>query len=140
MSVCIHVNMWICIYIFLYIYIYIYIVCVRVSYMNMYVCACGPTFSSNKACAIACAPCYRYGVATMSRPLKIICLFCRISSLLYASFAKETCIFKEPTNRSHPIYMYVFIHRPRRVCGYDQQAPSNYRSLLQSIVSLIGLF
>ena len=32
-------------------------------------------------------------------------LFCRISSVLQGSFAKETCNFKEPTNRSHPIYI-----------------------------------
>ena len=44
-----------------------------------------------------------YGVATISRPLIILGLFCRISSLLWGSFAKETYIFKEPTNRSHPI-------------------------------------
>jgi len=44
-----------------------------------------------------------YGVATISRLLKIIGLFCRVSSLLWDSFAKETYNFKEPTNRSHPI-------------------------------------
>ena len=44
-----------------------------------------------------------YGVATISRLLKIIGLFCRILSLLSGSFAKETCNFKGPTNRSHPI-------------------------------------
>jgi len=44
-----------------------------------------------------------YGVATISRLLKIIGLFCRISSLLYGSFSKETYNFKEPTSRSHPI-------------------------------------
>ena len=44
-----------------------------------------------------------YGVATISRLLKIIGLFCRISSLLQGSFAKETCNLKEPTNRSHHI-------------------------------------
>jgi len=43
-----------------------------------------------------------YGVATISRLLKIIGLFW-ISSLLKGSFAKETCNFKEPTHRSHPI-------------------------------------
>ena len=47
-----------------------------------------------------------YGVATISRLLKMIGLFCRISSLLQGSFAKETCNFKEPTNRSHPIYVF----------------------------------
>ena len=46
---------------------------------------------------------FYYGVATISRLLKIIGLFGRISSLLQGSFAKETCHFKEPTNRSHPI-------------------------------------
>ena len=46
----------------------------------------------------------RYGVASISRPLKIIGLFRRISSLLWGSFAKETYNFKEPTNRSHPIW------------------------------------
>jgi len=45
----------------------------------------------------------RYRVATISRLLKIIGLFCRISSLLQGSFAKETYNFKEPTHRSHPI-------------------------------------
>jgi len=44
-----------------------------------------------------------YGVTTISRLLNIIRLFCRISSLLYDSFAKEIYHFKEPTHRSHPI-------------------------------------
>jgi len=57
-----------------------------------------------------------YAVATISRLLQIVGLFlqnivsfaeyrlfCRISSLLQGSFAKETYNFKEPTNRSHPI-------------------------------------
>ena len=46
---------------------------------------------------------YTYGVATISRLLKIIGLFCRILSLLQGSFAKETCNFKEADNCSHPI-------------------------------------
>ena len=44
-----------------------------------------------------------YGVATISRLLKMIGLFCRILSLLWVSFAKETYHFKEPTSGSHPI-------------------------------------
>jgi len=40
-----------------------------------------------------------YGVATISRILKIIGLFCRISSLIQGSFAKEIYNFKEPTKR-----------------------------------------
>jgi len=44
-----------------------------------------------------------YGVATISRLLKVTGLFCRISSLLEGSFTKETYDFKEPTDRSHTI-------------------------------------
>ena len=51
---------------------------------------------------------YIYGVATMSRLLKIIGLFCRISSLSQGSFVKGTYDFKEPTSRSHPIYRRLF--------------------------------
>ena len=43
------------------------------------------------------------GVATISTLLKNIGPFCRISSLLQGSFAKEDYNFKEFTNRSHPI-------------------------------------
>ena len=46
-----------------------------------------------------------YGVASISRLLKIIGLFCRISSLLWGSFARETFNFQEPTNHSHPIFL-----------------------------------
>jgi len=51
------------------------------------------------------------GVATMSRLLKIIGLFCRISSLLEGSFAKVTYNFKEPTYRSHLISTYRALSR-----------------------------
>jgi len=44
-----------------------------------------------------------YAVPTISRLLEIIGLFCRIQSLLWGSFAKETYNFKESANRSHPI-------------------------------------
>ena len=53
----------------------------------------------------------------MSRLLKITGLFCRISSLLWGSFAKETYNFKEPTNRSHPI---AFSLRGN-VCGRERE-------------------
>ena len=45
----------------------------------------------------------RYGVATISRLHKIICLFCKRALLKRLYSAKETYNFKEPTNRSHPI-------------------------------------
>ena len=46
---------------------------------------------------------FMYGVATISRLLKIIGLFCQraLQKRLYS--AKETCNDKEPTNRSNPI-------------------------------------
>ena len=47
-----------------------------------------------------------YGVAMISRLLQIIGLFCRVSSLLQGSFAKETYNFKEPTHRRHPIWSW----------------------------------
>ena len=45
----------------------------------------------------------KYGVATISRLLKIISLFCKraLQKKLYS--AKETYHFKEPTNGSHHI-------------------------------------
>jgi len=42
-------------------------------------------------------------VATMSRLLKIIGLFCKRALPKRPIFFKETYNFKEPTNRSHPI-------------------------------------
>jgi len=44
-----------------------------------------------------------YGVATISRLLRIIALFCKRALWKKLYSAKETYIFKEPTNRSHPI-------------------------------------
>jgi len=45
----------------------------------------------------------RYGVATISRLLKIKGLFGKRALQKRPIFSKETCNFKEPTNRSHPI-------------------------------------
>jgi len=42
-------------------------------------------------------------MATISRLLKIIALFCRTLSLLQGDFAKKTYTLKESTNRYHPI-------------------------------------
>jgi len=44
-----------------------------------------------------------YGVATISRLLKITGLFCKRALWKRRFSAKETYDFKEPTNRSHPI-------------------------------------
>jgi len=48
-----------------------------------------------------------YGVATISRLLKIIGLFCKRALSKRRYSAKETYSFKEPTNRSHPIFICV---------------------------------
>ena len=47
--------------------------------------------------------CMSYGVATMSRLLKIMGLFCKRALQNRRYSAKETYNFKEPTNRSLPI-------------------------------------
>ena len=74
-----------------------------------------------------------YGVAKISRLIQIIGLFCRILSLLQGSFAKETYnnVVYDASVRQHQILVWG---------GYDQQAHSNYRSVLQNVVSFIGLF
>jgi len=42
-------------------------------------------------------------VATISRLLKMIGLFCKKALQKRPIFSEETCNFKEPTNRSDPI-------------------------------------
>jgi len=55
------------------------------------------------------APVYIYGVATISRLLKIIGLFCKRALQKRPIIFKETYNFKEPTNRSHPISTYIYM-------------------------------
>jgi len=62
---------------------------------------------------------FLYGVATISRLLRMIGLFCRISSLLQGSFAKETYDFEEPTNHSHPIAIERASGGERVCSGHD---------------------
>ena len=49
------------------------------------------------------------GVATISRLLKIIGLFCKRALYKRLYSAKETYDFKEPTDCSHPICRYVYV-------------------------------
>ena len=65
----------------------------KITYKDKGSCESSPRCSSNIFTMIA----YQYVF------VKIIGLFCRISSLVWGSFAKETYDFKEPTNRSHLI-------------------------------------
>jgi len=46
---------------------------------------------------------FAYGVATISRLLKIVGLFCKRALQKRPIISRETYNFKEPTNRSHPI-------------------------------------
>jgi len=61
-----------------------------------------------------------YGVATISRMLKNIGLFCKRALQHRPVFCKETCIFKHPTHRSHPIWLVymisTFLHLGPCVC------------------------
>jgi len=68
-----------------------------------------------------------HGVATIRKLLKIIGLFCRISSLVQSSVAKETYHFKEPTNRSYPIpHMRDYIHSTQiSILNCDPHAHAN---------------
>jgi len=52
---------------------------------------------------------FAYGVATISRRLKIIGLFCKRALKNRRYSVKETYNFQEPTNRGHPISVYFRI-------------------------------
>jgi len=53
--------------------------------------------------SLVCIPVKDYGVATISRLLKMIGLFCKRALWKRQYSANETYHFKEPTKRSHPI-------------------------------------
>jgi len=68
---------------------------------------------------ISCAPLISgYGVATISRLLKIIGLFCKRALPKRRYSAKESYNFKEPTNRSHPIPLSLQRHMHRYTQTY----------------------
>jgi len=88
-------------------------------YVCMFVCMPGAV-----PCGIGRVSNTCYGVATISRRLKITSLFCKRARLKRPYSAKETYNFEEPTNRSHPIYTYVnqsftrYLHICMYVCMY----------------------
>jgi len=105
-------------YIYMYIYIYGYTYIFTDIHIYIYVYMCLRYCSAREEIG--------YGVATISRLLKITGLLCRISSLLLGSFAKETCHFKEPLNQSHPIATRPTIAYPLSLA--DQfVTPSSWR-------------
>jgi len=82
----------------------IVVCCNAVPVRGSFVVACGSVlhcaavyFRVRQCSAVCCI--VLYGVATISRLLKITRLFYRISSLFKGSFAKETYHFKKPTTR-----------------------------------------
>ena len=50
-------------------------------------------------------------MATISRLLKFLDLVCKRARLKILFSAKETYNFKEPTNRSNPIYIFSHLHK-----------------------------
>ena len=61
---------------------------------------------------------YEYGVASTSKLLKCIRFFCKRALHKRQYSARETYHFKEPTNRIHPIWIYVtwrICHQSRHV-------------------------
>ena len=72
---------------------------------------------------------YCYGVASISRFLKVVGLFCRIQSLLQGSFAKETGNCKEATNRRHSI------HSAQTSIGMSTVSVSGMLTVCVSVVS-----
>ena len=99
----------------IYMYIHIYTYTYTYMYIYIHVCICLYIYAYTYIHYKYAYNYIRYGMATITRLLEIIGLFCRISSLLCGSFAKETYNFKEPTNRSHPIWA------SRRHSGATQQ-------------------
>jgi len=75
---------------------------------------------------------YTYGVATISRMLKNIVLFCKRALQKRPIFCKETFIFKHPTNRSHPISctykvrINTYIHTHVHLRGVREQCTYMY--------------
>ena len=66
------------------------------------------------------SPYSEYGVATISRLLKIIGLFCKIALQKRLSSAKKTYHFKEPTSRNRPIRREVDIWRSQFSHGISE--------------------
>jgi len=88
-------NLYVCVYLYIYLFL-----CTQI-YIDIFVCI--------EIYMHICVYVSTYGVATISRFLLIIGLFCRIQALLSGSFAKENFNLKEPTNHIHPMYGYMHI-------------------------------
>ena len=76
-----------------------------------------------------------YWVAMISRLLENIGLFCRIQSLLWSPFAKETYDLKEPTNRSNPICMSMHCNTLQRTAYLHHTSMAPIKSGQQHTVT-----
>ena len=147
---CIHIH--ICVYTNTYVYthVYIYILCVciclyllqTVVYKHSYLYVCSYIH------IYICILLSKYGdsgikiwvgswMAGMARLPKNSSLFCRKQSLLQGSFAIETYVFREPTNRSHLMVLSCKTGRFVTCVGlFDnkEKRPSNRRSPLHGTI------
>ena len=85
------------------------------------------THSDKYVCIYAQRYIYVHRVASTSRLLQIVDLFCKRALYQRRYYARETYNFKEPINRSHPIARYTrsdvrlkYTHRDKYVCIYAQ--------------------
>ena len=70
---------------------------------------------------------------------KIVGFFCRILSLLWGSFAKETCSLIDPTKQSHSMCLMTTADTGEAGLLDEEESDSD-TSLLQNVVCFIGLF
>ena len=127
-----HTHRYVHIYIHIYTHIFVFIYIHMNTSICIYVYICIYTYKYKHLCICV----YMYILQKSSKGLVVqnivsfIGLFCRISSLLQVSFAKETYNFIDPTDRSHPIYLHT--------CTY-RQGPYGV-ALVSRIDKIIGLF
>jgi len=79
--------------------------------IKLLLCFCMSNNESNPHSVVWMPLTARYGEATISRLLKIVCLFCKRALWKRLYSAKEIYDFKEPTNRSHPILSCLYTAR-----------------------------
>jgi len=112
----VHIFMYLCIHVHVYMYLCIYIhTCINDIYTDIHT----QKEVSHSKCVVLTL---LYGVVLISRFLQIIGLFCERALSKRLDSAKETYIFKEATNHSHPISPFMLvcthIHVSMRVCTH----------------------
>ena len=88
------------------------------TYIHTHACIYVHTFTHIRITTQRCT--FWQGVATISRLLKMIGLFCKRALEKRRYSAKETYNFKEPTNRSHPIFSHMQAPRHTHLRSYAQ--------------------